>query len=975
MPAGGHPNIGQVARPVVGVASDFAWNGRAVRMNWGRLTGVEGTGGNGVPVFRTALIGRDDDVAAVRALAGNKQLVTIIGAGGCGKTRLAAAVATDVAAAEPDGWPGGVWWIDLQSVGDGANVADVAVEATGTLVDGTAGALYSLVSQIGEARTLLVIDNCEQVVDAVADLVDALQSECPGVFVLATSRIPLEVAGERVWRLPVLDDAAAVELFTERAREARGTFTVGDEDGETRETLQRLCWGLDGIPLAIELAAAWTRTLTPRQIAAGLDDRFGLLVRSSRGAAARHETLKASIDWSYDLLSGPEAAMFRRLAAFAGPFSVEDAVAVAAVRGSSRPDSGRAENAGRARPTPPPLTPQAIVVLDGLVAKSLVVAGERDDGRTFRLLESLRIYAGERLVEVGELDAARDRHLDRLLAVAEEAEPLLDTDKDAWRAVVEPRLDDLRAALDWGLSLDDPSRGRRLAAATAWMWNLRGRGTEGVTVLRSAISRAADEPSPVQARLLTGYGMIGDTSAPDDLDPLQAGEELAAELGDDRLRGRCVTMRAVGSFYRDFDEGWKLCDQALALADAAGDQYGTDTALGLQGLILHLRNRHHEATELLAPVLDRMTRRGDRGIVSTLLVHESTAAWSAGDADRARELAERAVTVAEPLGDFHRVGTTRAHLALLDGLQGHPNRGLELLAPFARRVEGTDPGVFVPGLARTIGHLHLWLGDTDEALDWFAPGALASGPIDGSHLDALALPGTAAALRLAGRAEEAVAVLDRADEIVAQMDMPRVRAEVTEQRALLVAAIDPARVHDLHHEALAVRAEHGLRTEAIPSIEQIAHLKAASDRAGDAAHLLAAADAARTAVGYPRPPVDQPAHASTVDALRARLNPSELDEATTRGRALTLDEAIAYVRRARGGRGRPTAGWASLTPTELDVVRCVVDGMSNPQIAEKLLMSRGTVKAHLGHVYAKLSLSNRTELATFAASHLAPTNP
>jgi DNA-binding CsgD family transcriptional regulator len=199
-----------------------------------------------------------------------------------------------------------------------------------------------------------------------------------------------------------------------------------------------------------------------------------------------------------------------------------------------------------------------------------------------------------------------------------------------------------------------------------------------------------------------------------------------------------------------------------------------------------------------------------------------------------------------------------------------------------------------------------------------------------------------------------------------------VRADVAEQRALLVAAEDPARAHELHHEALAQRAEHGLRTEAIRSLELIAHLMATTERAVDAARLLAAADAARASVGVPRPPVDRPDHAGVVDGLRARLGAAEMDDATVAGRALALDDAIAFVRRARGERGRPTAGWESLTPTELDIVRCVVDGMSNPQIAEKLLMSRGTVKAHLGHVYAKLALRNRTELATYAAPRLDP---
>jgi predicted ATPase/DNA-binding CsgD family transcriptional regulator len=893
---------------------------------------------NNLPVELTTFIGREAELAAVDELLGRERLVTITGSGGSGKTRLAAHVA-----AESDRWRDGVWWVELQAVSDPQTVADVIATDVGALIDPIGGPMRSLAQHLHGRRALVCVDNCEHVVAGAAEAVEALMTACPDVTVLATSREPLGVPGETVWRLPVLVADEAAELFVDRARHVRDDFTVraGDET-----ILRRLCTGLDGIPLAIELAAAWASTLTLQQIVAGLDDRFTLLVRSIRGAAARHQTMAASIDWSHDLLDERDRIVFRRLAVFRGGFTLDAAHAVC-----DRND--------------------VLVALRALVDKSLVTVDERGGVSRFRLLETIRQYADRRLDQAGEHVSTRDRHLDHLLAVAEALEPELDRDKDGWCAVLGPEHDNLRTALDWGLAAADPESGRRLAAATWWLWNLQGRGREGVGILRRAIDRVPGDRSILQARLMIGYAMIGDTAAPTDLDPAREGATIAAEHSDERLRGRCLTLTAVGTFYTDFDAGWQLCDEAVRCAQAAGDEFGVDAARALQGLILHLRDQHGVAEDLLKPVVARLVRRGDRGIASTVLVWQSNSALYTGDVVGAHELAARAAEVARPLGDYHRVGTTLSQLALLRGIDGEIDGGLQLLGRFVHDVEGAGHEVFVPGMARTLGLLYLWRGDFEEAARWLAPDALATGPTADTHVDALAMPGLAEALRRLGRVEEAHRVLRRASGIARRMGMRRVLADVVEQQAHLIAAEDPDRAADLHHEALALRVDHGLRTFLVDSLDALAVLMTRTDRPGQAMRVFAAADHARHVIGYPRHRVDVSEHEEHVTALRGSLGADAFEQARAEGAAMTLDEAVAYARRTRGRRGRPTTGWASLTPTELDVVRLVADGLSNPEIAAKLFMGRGTVKTHLSHVFAKLDVANRTELATLAAGHLA----
>jgi DNA-binding CsgD family transcriptional regulator len=305
------------------------------------------------------------------------------------------------------------------------------------------------------------------------------------------------------------------------------------------------------------------------------------------------------------------------------------------------------------------------------------------------------------------------------------------------------------------------------------------------------------------------------------------------------------------------------------------------------------------------------------------------------------------------------------------GLSGDVDGGMRLLRPVLRLVEDAGTDVFVPGMARAMGLLQLWRDDPEAAARWFAMAARSTDQGAVTWLVAQSLPGLGAALLALGRLDQARDALDRAVAVARRLDMPGILADAVEQQGQLAAADDPDRAIDLHHQALAVRVEHGLRTFWVDSLEALAALAARTEPTPEAVRLLAAADQARASMGYPRDPARRRAHQAAVAGLRAALGDRPFEQAWAGGARLTLDEAAAYARRSRGARRRPATGWASLTPTELDVVRLVVDGLSNPEVASRLFMSRGTVKTHLTHVYAKLGVANRTELAAVATPRLA----
>ncbi len=404
-------------------------------------------------------VGRAAEKAGLEHHLSSERLVTIIGVGGVGKTRLAAEVAVAVSADFDDG----VFWLDLARISDEISVLPAALAVLGAQATRD-DVLEDLVAGLGSRSLLMVLDNCEHVVDAAAEVAALLMTSCPAVRILVTSREPLGVAGEQVFTLDGLalpesgatpesiDGSEAVQLFVDRARRANSQFRVDDQ---SRWPVAEICRRLDGLPLAIELAAARVRHLDLTEIASGLDDRFGLLTGGARTAERRHRTLEASIDWSHDLLSEPQQVLLARLSVFAGPFDIGAVTQIGGI---------------------PPIEPGDVRdALTGLVDRSLVQVDVTNGGYRYRLLQTINAYATRRLADRGEATIIRDRHLEYHLSVAEDAQNGLGSaDFNEWLDHLAAVADDLRAAMDHGIASGQTAVAVEIAARTADFWWARG---------------------------------------------------------------------------------------------------------------------------------------------------------------------------------------------------------------------------------------------------------------------------------------------------------------------------------------------------------------------------------------------------------------------------------------------------------------------------------------------------------------------
>ncbi|HYM70819.1 MAG TPA: AAA family ATPase, partial [bacterium] len=449
-----------------------------------------------LPQELSSFVGRDQERAEIVQLLSTARLLTLTGTGGCGKTRLALRVAAEVVPRYPDG----VWLVELAALTDPGLVLQTVASTLGVREVPGRPWLSSLTDALRDRTMLLVIDNCEHVIDACAHVIDAILGACPGVGVLATSREPLRIAGERTWRVPSLSlvgsgatvtaEAAAaseaVRLFTDRAAAVQPAFAVTSQNAGA---VLEVCRRLDGIPLAIELAAARVAALPVSEIARRLGDQLSLLNQGSRTALPRHRTLQAVMDWGYHLLSEGEQALLRRLAVFAGGWTLEAAEAVCPGRGEA---------------------PLAVLdLLTQLVLKSLVLMDEQDASVRYRFLETVRQYSAARLREWSEEPAVRDRHLDWFLALSERAAPeMVGSTQAAWFDRLEAEHDNLRAALEWALQCGRAEAGLRLIGAAWRFWFVRGYFAEGRGWLESLLRAGESTPAAVRADALNAAGNL-----------------------------------------------------------------------------------------------------------------------------------------------------------------------------------------------------------------------------------------------------------------------------------------------------------------------------------------------------------------------------------------------------------------------------------------------------------------------------------
>ncbi len=911
----------------------------------------------GLPAEMSPLVGRGPQLAAVLDGLRAARVVTLTGPGGCGKTRLA----LRAAALAADGFGDGARLVELAWITDPALVATGVAEALGVPERDATDPVAGVVRALADRELLIVLDNCEHVLASAARVAVMLAGQCPRVRIINTSRERLDVPGEFVFPVPPLElpedgSAGAVagseagSLFVTRARAASPAFTLTEGNSAA---IAELCSRLDGMPLAIELAAARCPTLGPVQLAARLESHPGLL---SGGAArpGRHRSLEALVFWSYDLLSDAEQRLLARLSVLRGGFELEVAERVA---------DGE------------PLAPQAIAgLLASLADKSLV---QIQAGAVIRysLLEAVRQFAAGRLAASGEGTAVHARLLRWALEIAGSAEAALaSAEEPDWSSRLAADQASIRAALSWALGGQEPEAGRELAARLARWWIATGRYSEAGQFLTAAAGIRAEADPAIQARVMLGAAWsayhLGDSprAAPLAADGIayarQAGEPQLEAWGRNLLAGLAWTAGDADRIVAEIEASRALSSPADS-ALAARAQVLLAHAAFLAGDLAE-QDRHGR----LAVELARLAA-GQEGLVLALTAWSISAIAGAGIQPATVAALDEAANLTAAHPDRFAETAMRHWRARLFATVGQLDAAeTEVGLCWAAGRSGAVRLVEFGGpLAEA--RLAAARGDTATAVDALRRAA------DGGRRVAIVMFVPAALAGLACMAAIA------SDESMAVAAVGEARTELGDRRqAITAAALRYAEGIMAWHRGELADAEHLVREatvqwhrgcdriDACDGIELLGVLAAARERFVDAARLLAAADAARQPLQYLAPGFTANRDAAARAASQARhiLGEDRFTQAWDEGQGLTLDDAVAYAARKGGGRKRPATGWASLTPAELEVVRLVGEGLRNDAIARRLFIAPGTVKVHLSHIFAKLGITTRAELAAQAAA-------
>jgi non-specific serine/threonine protein kinase len=798
-----------------------------------------------LPAQVSRFIGREVELAAVHGLVGGSRLVTLTGAGGAGKTRLGLQVAAGLLDEAGDG----VWFADLAPLGDPDLVAVTVADVLGVRLEPGRAVLEAVVEAVGGRSLLVVLDNCEHLIGACAKLADALLRNCPNLALLTTSREPLGIDGERVYRVPSMGVPAdgqdtdgirsseAVRLFTDRAGQHGVTLAW---DQETASVIGRICRRLDGIPLAIELAAARLRVMPATELEARLDQRFAILTGGSRAAPPRQQTLRAMVEWSWELLTDAERAVLARLSVFAGGFGLAAAEAVAAG---------------------PDVRPDKVASLLGALAdKSLVRFDHTGAGLgRYRLLETVRQYAAARLDELGPVaaGAARLAHRDYYLVLTEAAAPqLLAHDQAEWLDRLDEELGNLRAAIAFSLTQADPEPGLRLAAAVRVYWMTRGHAAEGAAALQALLDMsAAQEAALPRARALATVA------------------HLLQQTGGYAIAGDC-------------------CEEALVIARAVRDDYLIADLLHVRAWLLVRRGQPAAALPLIEQGLDLGRRLGDPHLTARLLSARAFATNVKGDPAGAASDNAEALRLSRQAGDRLQAGTLLCNLS----------------------------------------DYELWTGDLDAARRHLAESLGIARELNARNSAVIATFNLGLAEYLAGSPAAAEALFAESLDLARRMGMKR-------------------------HTAYALI---GLALAGHDGTDQ-----------GWSARLHGAADQALADLGHTLQPLEARLADLDRQRLRAAMGAEAFETEYAVGRTLHLAQVLA----ALGSRNTATEqAWAAvsgkpatvLTPRELDVLTLVAQGLSNPDIARRLVLSEHTVHRHIANILRKLKLSSRAAAAAWA---------
>lgn len=806
---------------------------------------------NNLPVQLTTFVGREREIDHVKRTLSEARLLTLTGAGGSGKTRLAVQAAADVI----DRFEHGVWLIELAPLADPALVVQ-AVATTFQVREAAGRSLLDLlVDYLRSKSLLLVLDNCEHVAAACAQLADTLLRRCPNLRILATSRATLGVAGETTYHVPPLSRPdpkriqsleelqrfEAVQLFVERSVRSQPRFALTDANAKA---VAEICHRLDGIPLALELAAARVKMLTVEQIATRLTDRFRLLTGGSRTGLQHHQTLRATIDWSHDLLSDGERLLLRRLAVFAGGFTLEASETVCAGDG---------------------VEPFAVLdLLTNLVDKSLVVTEESDDGVRYMLLETIRQYGLEKLEASGETPGVRARHLQWFLELAERAEPEFHgSDQSSWLDRLELEHDNLRAALDWTASRAQDAEVRaRFAAALHRFWSMHGHLTEGRAWLEGAIkddgldAAPREEMSPARAKALYGAGVL----AFDQGDYARAQALLERHLAHARGRDDNVSaaraLNHLALIHRtrgEYREAVALLEESQALCRAAGQKWVLAQALHALALTVRRLEDYNRATALLEASLPLWRETGDKSGLAKSLAGLGVVARLRGDFTKARTLHEESLAIYRELGHKREVADALLSLGTVARNEGDYSRAAALYQECLTLSREMGRQLQVAAALVNLANVNHYQGDDERAGTLAEEALTVLAPLGAKQQIAVCLWTLGNVALARGQGERAV---------------------------------------DLYRESLSLQRALGDTRGMAECFEALANCAVAADQAERGARLLGAAEALRDAIGTPVSLSDRPAYDRSLELIRERLRQETFTAAWAQGRQAPLEHAI-----------------------------------------------------------------------------------
>jgi predicted ATPase/class 3 adenylate cyclase len=838
---------------------------------------------NNLPYQVSAFIGREEEMAAIKRLLRETRLLTLTGAGGVGKTRLALQAAAEMLYEYPDG----VWLVELAALSDGGLAWQVLAAAAGVQEERGRPVEETTLAHLGRGSALVLLDNCEHLVDACAAVAERIARCCPGVRVLATSREALRAEGETVWRVPSLSaphpqlglalqpqhltQYASVRLFVDRAAKARSGFCI---TGETAPAVAEICARLDGVPLAIELAAARARTLSPPQIEQRLSERFQLLTGGRRTALPRQQTLEATVAWSYDLLTEAEKALFVRLSVFTGGFTLESAEAVCS--GAATAGCGVAD------------------LVDGLVAKSLVIPGDE----RYWTLETLKAYGAERLNESGAGAAARRLHAAHFLRLADRGQATVrGRERAEWLDRMAAEHGNIRSALAWATA-SDPETAGRLALATTLFWLIRGHWTEGCEVLAGVLSLEG-LPAALRIRILDTAGDLrrnrGECAAAQRLHE----EALALSRGAADRRGEANALNSLGNVAHnrgDLPAARAMYEEAREIRQELGDEPGMASVSHNLGLVALATGDHQAARLHFRASIEVHRRGGDTHRLAASLQALGNVEARVGDWDRARSTHEEALCLLRELGDQVAVAHSYHNLGWVAHEQGDYDS--------ARRLYGEALAIYREGGAKrfaantlnNLGNVEREVGHTADARELLTESVALQRQVG----DAL---GLATSLVCLGQVALATRDLDEAAQLVSEaVDSQRAHGDRHGEgmsRVVLgaVAFVSGDLKGAREHLSLGARlaAESGERPQLPAVLETLGRIAFAEGEPSRAARCLAAAEAGRSALGMRIEPSGVAEHDQAVSEIGAALGEDAFAAAWAEGEAMTLDEAIAFA--------------------------------------------------------------------------------